>query len=125
MGKLSKLFDVTVRAFDEKLPPYASVHTVAQTILSEDRENQVFAQDEQCVESPEILLFISDEVDDELFFRKLEKTIRWHGFRLEWMDRAKKIFVVGNNNVEYKVKVYNILDKKTVTKKIPYCMEIL
>ena len=60
---LLKMMDATVRAFDEKLPPYASAHTVAQVVLHENLENEVFVEDDEYVEIPKIALIFSEEVD--------------------------------------------------------------
>ena len=104
---LSRMLDATVRSFDEKLPPYASVHSVAQVILYQDLENEVFVEDDERVEIPKIALVLSEEVDKNKFFRNLEKTIQWHEYAIEWMNTEKTVFVVSNGLVEHKVYVHD------------------
>ncbi len=122
---LSRMLDATVRAFDEKLPPYASAHTVAQVVLHENLENEVFVEDDEHVEIPKISLIISEEVDKDKFFRNLEKTIQWHGYAIEWMNAEKTVFIVSNGLVEHKIYVYDQPQRKAVINSLRYRMEVI
>ena len=122
---LSKFFDAAVRSFDEKLPPYASVHTVAQVILHENLENEVFVEDDERVEIPKIALILSEEVDKDKFFRSLEKTIQWHEYVLEWMNVEKTVFIVSNGLVEHKIYVYDRPQRKAVVNSLRHRMEVI
>ena len=122
---LSKFFDETTRAFDEKLPPYASVHTVAQVILYENLENEVFVENDERVEIPKIALVLSEEVDKNKFFQKLEKTIQWHGYAIEWMNTEKTVFIVSNGFVEHKVYVHDQSQRKAVMNSMRHRMEVI
>lgn len=124
-NKLITFLDGAVRSLDEKLRPYASAHSVAMMILGENHENVVFVQDEEQVAAPEIALFVSADIDREKFFRGLEKTVAWHNYRMEWMKTAGSLFVVGNSNVEYKVRVYDQREKRSVVKNLPFALEVL
>lgn len=122
---LSNFFDTAVRSFDEKLPPYASAHTVAQVVLHENLENEVFVENDEYVEIPKIALILSEEVDKNKFFRNLEKTIQWHGYAIEWMNAEKTVFIVSNGLVEHKIYVYDQPQRKTVMNSMRHRMEIL
>ena len=122
---LSRMLDATVRAFDEKLPPYASVHSVAQVILYQDLENEVFVEDDERVEIPKIALVLSEEVDKNKFFRNLEKTIQWHEYAIEWMNTEKTVFVVSNGLVEHKVYVHDQSQRKAVVNSLRHRMEVI
>ena len=122
---LSKFFDKTTRAFDEKLPPYASVHTVAQVILYQNLENEVFVENDEYVEIPRIALVLSEEVDKNKFFHSLEKTIQWHEYVLEWMNAEKTVFVISNGLVEHKVYVHDQSQRKAVFQLLNHRMEVI
>ena len=122
---LSRMLDATVRAFDEKLPPYASAHTVAQVVLHENLENEVFVEDDERVEIPKIALILSEEVDKDKFFRSLEKTIQWHEYVLEWMNVEKTVFIVSNGLVEHKIYVYDRPQRKAVVNSLRHRMEVI
>ena len=122
---LSRMLDATVRSFDEKLPPYASVHSVAQVILYQDLENEVFVEDDERVEIPKIALVLSEEVDKNKFFRNLEKTIQWHEYAIEWMNTEKTVFVVSNGLVEHKVYVHDQPQRKAVVNSLRHRMEVI
>lgn len=122
---LSRMLDATVRSFDEKLPPYASVHSVAQVILYQDLENEVFVEDDERVEIPKIALVLSEEVDKNKFFRNLEKTIQWHEYAIEWMNTEKTVFVVSNGLVEHKVYVHDQSQRKAVVNSLRHRMEVI
>ncbi len=122
---LLKMLDTTVRAFDEKLPPYASAQTLAQVVLHENLENEVFVENDEYVEIPKISLIISEEVDKDKFFRNLEKTIQWHEYVLEWMNAEKTVFVVSNGLVEHKVYVHDWSKRKAVMNSMRHRMEVI
>ena len=122
---LSKMIDATVRSFDEKLPPYASVSTVAQVILHENLENEVFVENDEYVEVPKIALLFSEEVDKSKFFQSLEKTIQWHEYAIEWMNAEKTVFVVSNGLVEHKIYVYDQSQRKAVMNSMRHRMEVI
>lgn len=119
------MLDTTVRAFDEKLPPYASAQTLAQVVLHENLENEVFVENDEYVEIPKISLIISEEVDKDKFFRNLEKTIQWHEYVLEWMNAEKTVFVVSNGLVEHKVYVHDWSKRKAVMNSMRHRMEVI
>ena len=122
---LSKMLDATVRSFDEKLPPYASVSTVAQVILHENLENEVFVENDERVEIPKIALVLSEEVDKNKFFQKLEKTIQWHGYAIEWMNAEKTVFIISNGLVEHKVYFLDQHQRKAVVNSLRHRMEVI
>ena len=122
---LLKMLDTTVRVFDEKLPPYASAQTLAQVVLHENLENEVFVENDEYVEIPKISLIISEEVDKDKFFRNLEKTIQWHEYVLEWMNAEKTVFVVSNGLVEHKVYVHDWSKRKAVMNSMRHRMEVI
>lgn len=122
---LSKFFNETTRAFDEKLPPYASAHSVAQVVLYQNLENEVFVENDEYVEVPKIALILSEEVDKNKFFRNLEKTIQWHEYAIEWMNAEKTVFIVSNGLVEHKIYVYDQSQRKAVMNSMRHRMEVI
>ena len=123
--KIIDTIDMAIRSLEEKLPPFASAHSVATAILGENREKVVFVENDEWVEVPGILLFISEEVDRDDFFRKLEKTLAWNDFYLEWLNSGKSAFVVGDDNVGYRVNVHDQREKRSVVKNLPFALEVL